>query len=150
MLAESNEKALRLDDHDMVCHIDVPDAPPNLLRLEQVDWDSDIIFYLKNLTCPGHLIGHKRRALRLKASKYVIIKDGLRWRNPNDIILRCVDEVESKKLMDDFHGGFCHGHFAARTTTHKILRAGYYWPTIFSDVHQFVRKCEHCQLFTGK
>ena len=52
--------------------------------------------------------------------------------------------------MDDFHGGFCGGHFAARTTIHKILGAGYYWPTIFSDVHQFVRKCEPCQLFTAK
>ena len=72
------------------------------------------------------------------------------WRNPDGIILRCVDENESKKLMDDFHNGFCGSHFAARTTTHKILRAGYYWPTIFSDVHQFVRKCEPCQLFTGR
>jgi hypothetical protein len=33
---------------------------------------------------------------------------------------------------------------------HKILRVGHYLPTIFSDVDQFVRKCEPCQLFTGK
>jgi len=52
--------------------------------------------------------------------------------------------------VDEFHVGFCGGHYAAKTTTHKILREGYYWPTIFSDVHQFVRKCEPCQLFTGK
>ena len=116
-----------------------------MLRLEQVDWYMDIIFYLKNLTCPDYLIGHKRRALRLKTSKYVLLKDGLGWRNPDGIVLRCVDHVESKRLTDEFHGGFCGGHFAARTTTHKILRAGYYWPTIFSDVHQFVRKCEPCQ-----
>jgi transposase InsO family protein len=50
----------------------------------------------------------------------------------------------------DFHSGFCGGHFAAKTTTHKILRAGYYWPTIFSDVHKMVRGCQQCQLFTGK
>ena len=61
-----------------------------------------------------------------------------------------MDEVETKQLVDDFHSGFCGGHFAARTTTHKILRAGYYCPTIFSNVHRFVRKCEPCQLFTGK
>jgi hypothetical protein len=95
-------------------------------------------------------VGHKKRALRLKSAKYVLTRDGLGWRNPDGIILRCVDDVESKRLVDEFHGGFCGGHFAAKTTTHKILRAGYYWPTIFSDVHQFVRKCEPCQLFTGK
>jgi hypothetical protein len=42
-----------------------------------------------------------------------------------------VDEVESKKLVDVFHVGFCGVHFAAKTATHKILREGYYWPTIF-------------------
>ena len=61
----------------MVCRIDVPASPLDVLKLEQVEWYSDIIFYLKNLKCPSHLIGHKRRALRIKASKYVIIKDGL-------------------------------------------------------------------------
>jgi ribonuclease HI len=145
MLTESNERAL-----DLVCQINDEDYHPNLQKLEQVEWYTDIIFYLKNLTCPSHLVGHKKRALRLKAAKYVLTRDGLGWKNPDGIILRCVDDVESKKLVDEFHGGFCGGHFAAKTTTHKILRAGYYWPTIFSDVHQFVRKCEPCQLFTGK
>ena len=58
MLAESNEKALGLVDQDMVCQINVPKSSPNLLKLQQVEWYSDIIFYLKNLTCPSHLVGH--------------------------------------------------------------------------------------------
>ena len=90
MLAEGNEKALGLVDQNMVCEIDVPGSSPYLLKLEQVEWYSDIIFYLKNLTFPSHLVGHKRRALKLKASKYIIIKDGLGWRNPDGINLRCV------------------------------------------------------------
>jgi transposase InsO family protein len=96
------------------------------------------------------VIGHKRRALRLKAAKYCIIQDGLGWRNPDGVILRCVDELESKRLLVDFHSGFCGGHFVAKTTAHKILKAGYYWPIIFSDVHKMVRGCQQCQLFTGK
>jgi hypothetical protein len=139
MLTEGNEKAL-----GMICLNDNPKFSPDILRLEQVEWYADIIFYLKNLTCPSHLVGHKKRDLRLKSFKYVLTKDGLGWRNPDGIILRCVDEVEAKKLVDEFHAGFCGGHYATKTTTHKILRAGYYWPTIFSDVHQFVRKCEPC------
>jgi hypothetical protein len=145
MLTKGNEKALGI-----VCQNDNKEFPPNLLKLEQVEWYADIILYLKNLTSPSHLVGHKKRALRLKSSKYVLTRDGLGWKNPDGVILRCVDDVESKKLMDEFHGGFCGGHFATKTTTHKILRERYYWPTIFSDVHQFVRKCEPCQLFTGK
>jgi hypothetical protein len=32
---------------------------------------------------------------------------------------------------------------------HKILRAGYYWPTLFRDAHAYARKCESCQVSTG-
>jgi hypothetical protein len=97
-------------------------------ELEQHDWYVDIIYYLKNLTSPNHLADHKRRALRLKASKFCFINQGLGWRNLEGLILRCVDPEESKKLMDEFHKGLCGGHHATRTTTHKILRGGYYWP----------------------
>jgi hypothetical protein len=147
MLTEGNEQVL-----DLVCQNSQsrPALSSELQKLEQHQWYADIIFFLSNLTCPSHLIGHKRRALRLKAAKYCIIQDGLGWRNPDGVILRCVDELESKRLLVDFHSGFCGGHFAAKTIAHKILRAGYYWPTIFSDVHKMVRGCQQCQLFTGK
>jgi hypothetical protein len=72
MLTESNEKAL-----DMVNQINNEEWHPNLLKLEQVDWYTYIIFYLKNLTCARHLVGHKKRALRLKSSKFVLTRDGL-------------------------------------------------------------------------
>jgi hypothetical protein len=75
-------------------------------RLEKSHWYSYIIFFLLNITCQDHLIGHKRRTLRLRVSKYCIIQDGLGWRNPGGVILRCVDELESKKLMTEFHLGF--------------------------------------------
>ena len=42
------------------------------------------------------------------------------------------------------------GHHYWKTTVHKILRAGYYWPSIFSDVCAFVKACDKCQRFQGK
>jgi len=54
------------------------------------------------------------------------------------VILRCVNKEESEKLIKEFHDGLCGGHYAARTTTHKILRARYYWPTIFVDTLNFI------------
>jgi len=30
------------------------------------------------------------------------------------------------------------------------MRAGYYWPTIYKDVYQYVRTCNTCQTFTGR
>ena len=48
------------------------------------------------------------------------------------------------------HAGVCGGHYAPRTTASKIMRAGYYQPTVFKDVHAFVRVCQEYQLFFGK
>eukprot|EP00253_Pinus_taeda_P029182 PITA_29182 len=33
---------------------------------------------------------------------------------------------------------------------HKILRAGYYWPSLFFDVFSFVKSCDKCQSFAGR
>jgi hypothetical protein len=74
MLTTGNEQAL-----DLVCQNSEhrPALSRELQRLEQHKWYADIIFFLNNLTFPNHLIGHKRRALRLKEAKYYIIQDGL-------------------------------------------------------------------------
>ena len=37
-----------------------------------------------------------------------------------------------------------------KETSYKILRDGYYWPSLFSDVYQQVRACIPCQKFAGK
>ena len=42
------------------------------------------------------------------------------------------------------------GHFLGDTTTQKILRAGYYWPTLFKDAHAYARKCDTCQKISGR
>jgi hypothetical protein len=43
------------------------------------------------------------------------------------------DEVD--KVLFDLHDGPVGGHFGGDTTAHKILHAGYYWPTLFKDTH---------------
>ena len=44
----------------------------------------------------------------------------------------------------------CGGHHYWKTTAHKTLRVGYYWPTLFSHVFVFVKSCDRCQIFEGK
>jgi hypothetical protein len=72
------------------------------------------------------VIGSKRRALRLNVAKYCLMEGGLGWRNLDGFILRHVDFLESQMLMNEMHNGLCAGHFTTKTTTHKILRVGYY------------------------
>ena len=48
------------------------------------------------------------------------------------------------------HDGPAGGNFFGDTPTNKILRAGYYWPTLFKDAHAHVRKCDACQRCVGR
>lgn len=94
--------------------------------LEKHDWYSDIMYYIKNLSCPPHLVEHQERGLNIKDNKYYLIQDGLGWKHPNGVILQCVGEDGSKAILHKFHVGYCGGHYPAQNTMHKILREGYY------------------------
>jgi len=80
-----------------------------------------------------------------------MIPVGICWKNLDGLILRCVDNVEAKRLMDELHTILCGGHHVSQTTTQKILRELYYWLTIFAYVHKLFiaylhRKTTLCNL----
>ena len=51
-------------------------------------------------------------------------------------------------MLNDFHGGACGGHLFGLSTAQKILRVGYFWPSIFKDCVNVVKKCHPYQVFT--
>jgi hypothetical protein len=114
-----------------------------------------LLYYLQNQKCPDSLDTHQRRRLRLESSKYVILGDFLFRRSADGILLRCVNNEEERKLLQEAHGSsdsviHVGGHFSAKTTSFKITRKGYYRPSIFRDSYNFSRSCDKCQKFVGK
>eukprot|EP00253_Pinus_taeda_P005017 PITA_05017 len=99
-------------------------------------WYSDIIYVLKNLSPPPGMTRNKARTIKLKAAKFCILNSTLYWKDPGGILLNCLVEKEAKKVMKDFHKGYCGGHLFWKSTTNKVLRAGYYWPKLFADVYK--------------
>jgi len=59
-------------------------------------------------------------------------------------------EFDAEKVKQEFHEGECGGHLYWKSTANKILRAGFYWPTLFPDVHKMTTTCHKSQLFEGK
>ncbi|GJU73706.1 reverse transcriptase domain-containing protein [Tanacetum coccineum] len=60
--------------------------------------------------------------------------------------------VWSKTIVFNDHSCLKHcqsgpteGHNAAANTARKVFEAGFYWPTIFKDAHNFVKSCDACQ-----
>jgi hypothetical protein len=59
--------------------------------------------------------------------------------------MRCVDDKEATKVLEQTHNGICGGHINAKMLA--IQRAGYYWPTMEADCGKYVKKCKVCQEF---
>ena len=61
------------------------------------------------------------------------------------IIRRCVPENEQCKIVNECHASPYGGHFSGERTAHKILKSGFYWPTIFKECTEWVKLCDRCQ-----
>ena len=48
-------------------------------------------------------------------------------------------------ILKACHDELCGGHFADKGTSYKILSLGYYWPSIFRDAKEYVRRCDNCE-----
>ena len=53
-------------------------------------------------------------------------------------------------MLNDFHSAACGGHLSRMDTAQKILCAGYFWPFVFKDCHEAVKKFPPCQQFYPK
>ena len=48
-------------------------------------------------------------------------------------------------MLAELHEGICGNHLGGRTLAHRAHMQGYYWPTMKSDVANYVKKCDPCQ-----
>ncbi|MCI69010.1 hypothetical protein A2U01_0090271, partial [Trifolium medium] len=64
-------------------------------------------------------------------------------------MLLCVGEVEARRIMDEIHRGSCGSHIGARSLAGKVMRAGFYWPSLHHDAAKHVRSCDKCQRFSN-
>jgi hypothetical protein len=110
----------------------------------------DIIYGLQKLQSPLGLSKTQAGSIKIKATKFCIIDEYLYWKDPRGVLLNFLLEEEAKEKMQEFHKGYCGGHLYWKTTTHKILRDGFYWPTLFLDTYKEISTCYECQIFEGK
>nr|KYP31610.1 Transposon Ty3-I Gag-Pol polyprotein [Cajanus cajan] len=60
-------------------------------------------------------------------------------------LLKCIDTHQADYIIREIHEGICGSHSGGRTLAAKVLRVGYYWPTLKGDCAEFVKKCVQCQ-----
>jgi hypothetical protein len=107
-------------------------------------------YLLHHGTCSENLNPRERRALKLKYSQYRLINSVLFCINYDGLLLICLEHDDEKKVLRELHDGPAGGHYAGETMAHKILRVGYYRPTLFIYSHSYSSKCKSCQLSVGR
>lgn len=86
-----------------------------------------------------------KRALRLKALSYQLVHRVICRKHHNGVFCRFLESEGLDKVLHDLHDKASMGHFVGKTTTDKVMRYGFYWPTLFKDVHAYANNCPICQ-----
>ena len=107
------------------------------------NWTTAIASYLKD----GLLPNEKEAATKVKvrATRFVLIKDVLYKRGFSRLYVRCLGNEKASYIMREVHEGICRNHSGSRSLVHKLVRAGYYWPTMQADAEA----CDKCQRFSN-
>jgi hypothetical protein len=126
-----------------------PDESLFLISSDDI-WYGDIIIYLQTQTFRPDISSTDHRRIRYQARQYIILGDTLYRRGIDSIFRRCLTYDEAEKALNDCHSGACGGHMSGYATAQKILRAGYFWPSLFKDCITVIQKCHACQTYNNK
>ncbi|XP_058202628.1 uncharacterized protein LOC131317065 [Rhododendron vialii] len=109
-------------------------------ELQQSGWRDPIISFLKN-PCTKVTKKTRRRAI-----SYLLIGDDLYKKSlEDDLLLKCLDRVETLRVMGEVHEGVCGAHQSGVKMRWLIRRYGYYWPRIHEDCIRYAKGCQACQ-----
>ena len=89
------------------------------------------------------------RKLKVQAARFILIKDVLYKRGFSRPFLRCLGMEEVDYVMREIYEGICGNHSGSRSLVHKLVRAGYYWPTMQKDAEAYVKTYNKCQKFSN-
>ncbi|GKC99122.1 reverse transcriptase domain-containing protein [Tanacetum coccineum] len=74
------------------------------------------------------------------------IRNRRRSRVQKVMMLRCVGPLQANDIIREVHEGVCRIHAEARSVVAKIMRQGYYWPSMHRDTKEVVDKCDSFQI----
>ena len=109
--------------------------------LEEGDtWMTPFRRYLADGILPAE--PEEGKKIKRNAARYTLI-DGILFRHGfTHPILTCVSGNECTRIMAQLHKGICGSHVGGRSLASKVIRAGFFWPTIREDC---VRYTQHCK-----
>ncbi|GKV29735.1 hypothetical protein SLEP1_g38636 [Rubroshorea leprosula] len=100
-------------------------------------WTTPLINYLQSGELPEDLSAAK--LVKRKAAHFTLLENQLYKRAASMPLLRCLTPYEAEYAVREVHEGVCGTHIGGKTLARKLLRHGYYWPTMVEDAQSYVR-----------
>nr|GFA79834.1 reverse transcriptase domain-containing protein [Tanacetum cinerariifolium] len=127
-------KTFPLESLNKVAHKD-PSTP----------WFADLAnYHAGNFIIKGMTSQQKRKFF--KDARHYFWDDPYLFRTCADqIIRRCVAGKEAIDILNACHSGPTGGHYGANYTAKKVFDSGFYWPTIYKDAFELVKRCDSFQ-----
>jgi hypothetical protein len=114
---------------------------PRMVNIIQgEDWRAPIMAYLHHHYEPDNSI--KLIRMQQRAKSYQVIEDELYKTSATGPLLRCLSKDEGSELLVQTHSGIYKGHIGSRALAAKVLRQGFYWPSIIDDTLKLVTTCQ--------
>ena len=139
-----------LKEDDSIKVLDIPH--PSIHKSEQVlalteeqmdPWYLEMWKFLTREELPTDAISARR--IKRMSAKYSLIDGDLYKRGYTLPWLRCLNSDTAAQMLAEAHEGVCGTHQGAKTLSRRVLRAGFFWPTMHADASNLVRKCDKCQ-----
>jgi len=115
------------------------------LGSESVSEYQSIIDYLVESKYPEQMSREEKEIFQRQAAPFTLIKGVLFKQGADEVLRRCLEPADRKKVIRALHAGSSGGHFAFVSTINRIRSAGYWWPYLHRDVREFVKSCDQCQ-----
>ena len=78
--------------------------------------------------------------IRTRSARFTNHRGSLYKRGFFTPVLKCIAGKDADYVLKEVHEGVWGNHIGARTLAGKVLRQGYYWPTMLRDATDLVRK----------
>ena len=133
--------------------VDFPDEFPEKWILDSIfrintteDFEfKDVIQYLVEWKYSEGLTQEEKSVFQDKVAPYSLIQEILFKMGADEVLQKCLEKKDWKRVMTTLHSELSGGHFAAITGVNWIRSAGYWWPHLIQDVKAHVRGCDQCQ-----
>ena len=142
--ASTNEAMDEFDEIQYMPSVDLLE----ILQIEgEENWITLIVSYLKDRRLPKGK--DEARKLRVMLARFVLMDEVTYKRGFSQPYLRCLAPDEANYVLREVHEAACGNHSEARSLVHKVVQAGYYWPTIQANAKAYVKACDQCQRFSN-